>query len=323
MGPSSRPDPEAWRRSQPQSPEPGEPRRFRHPLLLAIIAGLVAVLALGGLGALLGGGDDSGSGTENVRQEEPAVEPAEPVEEPPAEEQQPAEDRAPAGPVVVRIIDGDTVDLRGTGDILPEDETSRVRLASIDAPEKDACFGDEATDRIAELLPVGETVRIEQDIELKDPYDRYVLYVWNEQDEFVNESLVRSGHAEAVRYPPNDKHWVKISDAGDAARAAEAGLWSACPAAPPKPPPEPAPVPEPPPPPEPAPVPEPPPPPEPAPVPEPEPEPPATSNPGGLPPGPPPGPDLDCADLPGPVWVGSNDPHGLDRDNDGIGCEAN
>lgn len=42
------------------------------------------------------------------------------------------------------------------------------------------------------------------------------------------------------------------------------------------------------------------------------------------PPGPPAGePDIDCADLPGPVWVGSSDPHNLDSDGDGIGCEAN
>ncbi|MET9348809.1 excalibur calcium-binding domain-containing protein [Streptomyces termitum] len=40
------------------------------------------------------------------------------------------------------------------------------------------------------------------------------------------------------------------------------------------------------------------------------------------PPGPPAGvPDVDCSDLPGPVRVGPSDPHRLDRDGDGIGCE--
>lgn len=42
----------------------------------------------------------------------------------------------------------------------------------------------------------------------------------------------------------------------------------------------------------------------------------------GLPAGPPPGPDVDCSDLPGPVWVGGSDPHDLDRDGDGIGCDS-
>ncbi|KUJ70415.1 hypothetical protein ACZ90_03195 [Streptomyces albus subsp. albus] len=41
----------------------------------------------------------------------------------------------------------------------------------------------------------------------------------------------------------------------------------------------------------------------------------------GLPPGPPPGPDLDCPDIGHPVWVDDNDPHHLDADGDGIGCE--
>lgn len=31
--------------------------------------------------------------------------------------------------------------------------------------------------------------------------------------------------------------------------------------------------------------------------------------------------DLDCEDFDGPVEVPRDDPHGLDRDGDGIGCE--
>lgn len=34
-----------------------------------------------------------------------------------------------------------------------------------------------------------------------------------------------------------------------------------------------------------------------------------------------PGPDLDCNDIGHPVRVEGPDYHGLDRDNDGIGCE--
>ncbi|MGW0737048.1 excalibur calcium-binding domain-containing protein [Streptomyces sp. NPDC002851] len=42
------------------------------------------------------------------------------------------------------------------------------------------------------------------------------------------------------------------------------------------------------------------------------------------PPGPPAGvPDVDCSDLSGPVWVGPSDPHRLDDDGDGIGCDLN
>lgn len=33
-------------------------------------------------------------------------------------------------------------------------------------------------------------------------------------------------------------------------------------------------------------------------------------------------PDVDCADVSGPVTVTGSDPHGLDRDGDGVACEA-
>ncbi|WP_423463541.1 hypothetical protein ACO229_01865 [Promicromonospora sp. MS192] len=33
-------------------------------------------------------------------------------------------------------------------------------------------------------------------------------------------------------------------------------------------------------------------------------------------------PDLDCADIGRTVWVGTNDYHDLDRDNDGWGCDS-
>ena len=32
-------------------------------------------------------------------------------------------------------------------------------------------------------------------------------------------------------------------------------------------------------------------------------------------------PDLDCADVNGPIYVTGSDPHGLDADGDGVACE--
>ena len=34
------------------------------------------------------------------------------------------------------------------------------------------------------------------------------------------------------------------------------------------------------------------------------------------------GGDLDCEDIGYEIWVGDNDPHGLDGDGDGWGCES-
>jgi hypothetical protein len=36
---------------------------------------------------------------------------------------------------------------------------------------------------------------------------------------------------------------------------------------------------------------------------------------------PPPPPDLNCSDVNGPITVNGDDPHGFDRDGDGVGCE--
>lgn len=182
--------------------------------------------------------------------------------------------------------------------MLPAGEVARVRLLAIDAPENGDCFAPQATSRLAELLPPGSVLRYERDVDLQDPYDRYLLYLWNEQDVFVNVSLVESGHAKAVLYPPNDARWPEISRSGEAAEKAGTGLWSAC--REPKPETEPET--------------------EPRPV---QPDVPRRDNPAGLPPGPPAGvPDVDCGDLSGPVWVGPDDPHRLDAEGDGIGCDG-
>jgi endonuclease YncB( thermonuclease family) len=208
---------------------------------------------------------------------------------------------------VERIVDGDTIEVRGGGGILPQSRSAKVRLLVVDSPEAGTCFSAEATARTEELLPVGSTVRVERDVEMKDPYDRYLLYVWNDQGEFVNRSLVQTGRAKAVLYPPNDKYWPQISRAGDDAEQERPGLWSACDTATstpeePDPPTHPQ---------------------EPDPPSPPEDPPPSDADPGSsLAPGPPPGPDVDCPDLPGPVWVGDSDPHRLDRDGDGIGCDG-
>ncbi|MFD3701575.1 thermonuclease family protein [Nocardia sp. NPDC058658] len=166
-------------------------------------------------------------------------------------------------------------------------------------------------------FPVGSTVWVERDEELVDGSGRHLLYLWSSGGEFVNLALVRSGHAEAVLYPPNDKHWAVISAAETGAKSSNSGVWGACPGfgEPTRevPPPSATPVPTPPH------------------VPEPDPLPPPTKLPApteappdrsGLPPQRM-GADTDCADYPGPVIVAPGDPHRLDADDDGVGCDAN
>lgn len=131
--------------------------------------------------------------------------------------------------VVVRVIDGDTVDLDISGQI------ERVRLIGVDTPETVSrsvpvqCYGAEASSALTGLLPVGSTVRAERGAETRDRYGRLLLYLYRTQDDvFVNEWLVEMGFAAAVSYAPNTEFEAHFSQLESGARQAERGLWGAC-----------------------------------------------------------------------------------------------
>lgn len=132
---------------------------------------------------------------------------------------------------VVRVVDGDTLQLRGRGvGPLPAERT-RVRLLLVDTPEvhtEQECFGEQASDRAAELLPEGSTVRVEADRDPTDRFDRALLHVWNSEGVNVGEALVREGFAEVLVVEPNDRYLDVFETAEEQARQAGRGLWSAC-----------------------------------------------------------------------------------------------
>ena len=142
---------------------------------------------------------------------------------------------APSEPaVVVRIVDGDTVMLRGDGTGLVPSQETRVRLLEIDTPESVVpdqpveCYGPESTEALEELLPVRSQVWVLPDRELMDPYDRMLLYLWNDDGEFVNLEMVRSGAAAAVLFEPNDRYIDLVRRAEREARVEGRGMWGAC-----------------------------------------------------------------------------------------------
>jgi micrococcal nuclease len=139
----------------------------------------------------------------------------------------------PVGPpgtaTIVRPVDGDTVVVRIGG------AEERVRLIGIDTPESVSrqspveCYGPEAKHRTAELLPAGTVVRLERDVEARDPYDRLLAYVTRVDDGvFVNLLLVSEGYADADPFPPNTAHQAEIARAQSEAQAQHRGLWPAC-----------------------------------------------------------------------------------------------
>jgi len=196
---------------------------------------------------------------------------------------------------VTRIADGDTLTVRPGG---------TIRLVQIDTPESTTtteCYGAEAKAELARLLPVGKKVRLERDpaLDNKDRYGRYLRYA-HRNGKLIQSRLISGGFAAPYYYRSERGRHARTLDRNvAAARKANKGAWGSC--ANPAPstdftqawdtgPVKPA-------------------------------EQPVSCDGHPYPCAPPYPPDVDCSDLPGPVWVGASDPHGLDGDGDGVGCE--
>lgn len=138
-------------------------------------------------------------------------------------------DALEANATLERVVDGDTIVVETDG------VEERVRLIGINTPESVdprrpvMCFGDEASERLSELVPEGTALRLERDVEARDRYDRLLAYVYRASDgEFVNLTMVSDGFAEPATYPPNVAHRDELGAAAAQARAEGAGLWDAC-----------------------------------------------------------------------------------------------
>lgn len=150
--------------------------------------------------------------------------------------------------VVERIVDGDTfwvrVDQADSGPLAAA-ATHKIRLLEYDSPEATSsteCFGPEATQRLTELTPVGSEVWLEADVEDTDRYGRFLRYVWLTDGRMVNLVMVEEGFGEAILYQPNDRHIDLLRAAEEGARAADSGMWGQpCDYDAPPPPPEPEP----------------------------------------------------------------------------------
>jgi endonuclease YncB( thermonuclease family) len=208
--------------------------------------------------------------------------------------------------VIASVTDGDTVRLR---------DGRRIRLVQIDTPEVYGgaeCGGRSASSALRQQLPPGTRVRLVAD-PVSDPVDRYgreLRYVLKGSRN-LNLWLVQRGYAAPYFYDgERGRYAAQLERSARAAKARGLGFWGACPNAvldarrgv-------------------------------------------STGRVGGagsngasdaasgaaqlqpgrganLPIAPASGPDLDCSDFSGSVRVTPGDPHRLDRDGDGIGCDA-
>ena len=208
----------------------------------------------------------------------------------------PAEGQQLAQALVTRIIDGDTFDAVVVG------KRDRVRPIGVDAPEatsKVEPYGREATEFARRRLS-GKNVRLERDVEPRDRYGRLLAYVWLQpptsrtmteiRTKMFNAILLAEGYAQLLTIPPNVRYVDAFRVLQTEARERGKGLWAKVPRA------RPAPT-------------------------------PALKKqcdrayPDVCIPSPP--PDLDCRDIPYRRFrVLPPDPHRVDGDKNGIGCET-
>jgi endonuclease YncB( thermonuclease family) len=131
-------------------------------------------------------------------------------------------------PVLVRsVVDGDTIDVVGVG---------RVRLLGIDAPELGrvydtaAPFAKEARDRLTALV-LHRWIRLEQEGEALDAYNRRLAYVMTEDGMFVNATIVREGLARVTARVALSR-LAELQRAEAEAQAFRRGMWGSTPQVP-------------------------------------------------------------------------------------------
>lgn len=103
---------------------------------------------------------------------------------------------------VVRVVDGDTVDVDIDLGFHHRFET-RLRLSGINAPEINAAGtkGEESRDYLKSLLSVGSKVRVVTIKDRTEKYGRYLANIFVDDGHGghldVNASMISSGHAVA------------------------------------------------------------------------------------------------------------------------------
>ncbi|QHE51919.1 thermonuclease family protein [Pontibacillus sp. HMF3514] len=126
---------------------------------------------------------------------------------------------------VEKVVDGDTISVQMDG----SEET--VRMLLIDTPETKhpdkpvQPYGPEASQFAKEKLS-GKQIKLEIGTTKRDKYDRILAYVYV-NGEMYNKLVVQNGLARvAYVYPPNDKYVEELRKAEQDAKKSSRGIWS-------------------------------------------------------------------------------------------------
>lgn len=139
----------------------------------------------------------------------------------------------PEGAIPARILrwhDGDTAQIRLTGDVPPGVGTHEVvRVLGIDTPEAGEPYAEDAA-RFFRTLTMGKTVYVElSPFERRDLHLRLLAHLWVETEEgwtLVSEAILRAGWARTlVFYPEQEKYYCRLLRACALAQRDKLGLW--------------------------------------------------------------------------------------------------
>lgn len=125
---------------------------------------------------------------------------------------------------VVKIVSGDTIHVFVNGDV------ERVRYIGVTAPDAGDGTPDSGDPQGREALQFNrgltnaKNVRLELDVQERDPQGRLLAYVWL-GDVMVNAEMIGHGFGQVVTGGPNVRHQETLLRRQDQARAAKLGIW--------------------------------------------------------------------------------------------------
>lgn len=125
---------------------------------------------------------------------------------------------------VTRVVDGDTIHVR------VGKKTEKVRLLGIDAPERGACFSDQAAAQLRRFV-MSKIVRLQGDRTQarRDSFSRLLAYVHLANGKDVEIELLRGGYVTVYVYKNRPfARLVQYEAAEKYAAGAKFGSWASC-----------------------------------------------------------------------------------------------
>jgi micrococcal nuclease len=133
---------------------------------------------------------------------------------------------------VMKVIDGDTIDVSPTGKVA---DIERIRLIGINTPETVdprkavQCFGYEASDETKKML-TDKNIFLRSDPTQtdRDKYGRLLRYVFIDETTNYNQFLVQEGFAHEYTYKYPYQYQSEFKKAQAYAQENKKGLWAEC-----------------------------------------------------------------------------------------------